>query len=816
MNIQEKIRRMTLEEKAGLCSGGDYWHTKAIEHLGIPAVMVTDGPHGLRKQRSDAADNLGINDSVEAVCFPSAAGIASSFDTEMMRAMGETLGNECQAEDVSILLGPAVNIKRSPLCGRNFEYFSEDPLLAGEMAASYISGVQSRNIGTSIKHFAANNQEWRRMSISDVVDERTLREIYLPAFEIAVKKSQPRTVMCSYNKINGTYSAENSWLLQTVLREEWGFDGYVMTDWGAMTDCRPRALAAGLDLEMPASGGINDQLIVEAVRAGTLDEAVLDRAVERILTEVFRYVEHRDCAAVFDREADHQKAVAIARETQVLLKNNGVLPLKKGVKAAFIGAFAVEPRYQGGGSSHIHAHRVVGAWESVLERGIPGVTYSPGYRVENGDLVDEHLLQEALQHAKEAEVAVIFAGLPDAFESEGYDRTHLHLPKCQNILIREICKVQKQVVVVLHNGSPVTMPWLDQVAAVLESYLGGEGVGEAQIDLLYGEHSPCGKLAETFPRALSDTPCYRNFPGNPMTVEYREGLYVGYRYYDTVHREVLFPFGHGLTYTTFDYSGLRTAKKVAEKDGLRVSVTVRNTGAVDAAEVVQLYVAPPKGAVYRPIHELKAFARVFLKAGEKKTVELQACPRAFEYYDPAFGGWRAESGIYTIEVGASSRDIRLTAPVEVRSDTPDFTPEDRSQQLPSYYNGQIAQVPDAEFAALLGHAIPSPTRESSLPLTANDTLADAVETKWGARIEKLLRKALLRRGGEMANGGMMYHSIMEMPLRNLRTMTGGLITEKMLGALLSLLRDESAGAAVRALGKEAVGILKGLLNKKKN
>lgn len=810
MDMKALVAELTLEEKAGLCSGEDFWHTKAVERLGIPSVMVTDGPHGLRKQ-DDTADNLGINQSVEAVCFPSAAGIASSFDTEMMYEMGRTLGNECQAEDISILLGPAVNIKRSPLCGRNFEYFSEDPYLAGEMAQSYINGVQSQNVGTSIKHFAANNQEYKRMVISDVVDERTLREIYLPAFEIAVKKAQPRTVMCSYNKINGVYSAENKWLLDDVLRGEWGFKGYVMTDWGAMTDNRPKALEAGLELEMPASAGINDKLIVEAVRAGTLDEKVLDRAVERILTVVYDYVEHRSQDALFDREADHQKAVAIARETQVLLKNDGVLPLKKNANIAFIGAFAKEPRYQGGGSSHINAHRVVGAWESANERGITGLSYAQGYRVENGDRVDEHMLREAVETAKKAEVAVIFAGLPDAFESEGYDRTHLHMPKCQDILIQEICKVQKNVVVVLHNGSPVEMPWLPKVSAVLESYLGGEGVGEAQIDLLYGDYSPCGKLAETFPLKLSDTPCYRNFPGNQMTVEYREGLYVGYRYYDTAQKDVLFPFGHGLSYTTFEYSDLKTAKKVAEKDGLKLSVKVKNTGAYDAAEIVQVYVAPPKGKVFRPVHELKAFARVFLKAGEEKTVELEACPRAFEYYDVAFGGWRAESGAYTIEVGASSRDIRLTAAVEVASDSPDYVPEDRSAQMPAYYSGQIDAVPDAEFEALIGHAIPSPVRDNSLPITGNDCFADTLHTKWGRRIDVILRKALLSRGNGAMNGGMMYHTITEMPIRNLRTMSGGLVSEQMLDALLRMLNGQGGGGT---LVKEGLGAVMALIKQK--
>lgn len=790
IEIKRIVSEMTLEEKAGMCSGGDFWHTKAVERLGVPAMMVSDGPHGLRKQ-ADKADHLGLNESIDAVCFPSAAGTAASFDRALLRELGQALAEECQAEDVGVLLGPAVNIKRSPLCGRNFEYFSEDPYVAGEMAASYIEGVQAGHVGTSIKHFAANNQESRRMTISDVVDERTLREIYLPAFETAVKRAQPWTVMCSYNRINGVYSAENPWLLDQVLRREWGFEGFVMTDWGAISESRTRCLRAGLELEMPASGGINDKKLVEDVRNGVLEEHVLDQAVERILKILYQYVENRDTNAVFDRDAHHEKAREYARNTQVLLKNDGVLPLQQGQKIAFIGAFAKQPRYQGGGSSCIHAHQVVGAWQAAQAQGIENLTYSPGFVRESGDRIDEYMLLNAVEAARTADVAVVFAGLPDSFESEGYDRKHLHLPKCQNVLIEEIAKVQKNIVVVLHNGSPVLMPWLGRVSAVLESYLGGEAVGEAQVDLLFGAYNPNAKLAETFPRALKDTPCWGNFPGGAQTVEYREGLYVGYRYYDTVGADILFPFGFGLSYTQFAYTDASVgARTISEGEELAVRFTLTNTGERDGAEIAQVYVKAPDGAVYHPVHELKGFEKVFLKAGESKTVELTLDARAFQYYDVAFGGWRAQGGDYTIEIGASSRDIRCQERVHVRTASPEFAPADRREEMPAYYTGRVVQAEDSEFEALLGDKIPPAQRDRRRPFDWNDTLLDAKDTKWGGRLIRLINRA--KRGKDDPNLLMMVEMITSMPLRVLYTMSSGLFTENMMDGLLKMLNGEGA------------------------
>ena len=664
-DVKGIIREMTLEEKAGMCSGKDFWHLKGVERLGIPEVMVSDGPHGLRKQAAEA-DHLGLNESIKAVCFPTACATACSFDRDLLEEMGERIGDECQAEDLSVILGPAVNIKRSPLCGRNFEYFSEDPYLASQMAAAHIKGVQSKNVGTSIKHFAANNQEHRRMSCSSEVDERTLREIYLAAFETAIKEAKPDTVMCSYNRINGEFASENHWLLTEVLRDEWGFDGYVMSDWGAVND-RVKGLKAGLELEMPASGGTTDKEIVEAVKNGELDEAVLDRAVERILNIVFKFVDNRQ-EGKFDKEEDHKLAAKIEAESMVLLKNEGVLPLPtQGKKIAFIGKFAEAPRFQGGGSSHINSFKITGALEAVKE--VAQVTYAQGYDIKE-DVIDQDMLNQAVETAKEADVAVIFAGLPDAFESEGYDRSHMRMPECQNTLISEIAKVQENVVVVLHNGSPVEMPWADEVKGILEAYLGGQAVGQAEVDVLFGKANPCGKLAETIPYKLADNPSYLNFPGDGQTVAYKEGVFVGYRYYDTKEMPVRYPFGYGLSYTTFEYSDLQlSADKIKDTDTLKVTLKVKNTGDRAGKEIVQLYVADKTGAACRPVKELKNFVKVELQPQEEKTVEMELDKRSFAWYNTQIHDWYAASGEYEILAAASSRDIRLKKTVYVESTT---------------------------------------------------------------------------------------------------------------------------------------------------
>lgn len=657
--ISELLAGMTLEEKAGLCSGADFWHTKAVGRLGVPAMMVSDGPHGLRTQREGA----GVNESITAVCFPAGCAAAASFDPDLLRREGETIGAEARAVGVGVVLGPAVNVKRSPLCGRNFEYYSEDPCLAGTLAAAYIRGVQSRGVGTSIKHFAANNQEYRRLTCSSDMSERTLREIYLPAFEKAVKEAAPWTVMCSYNRINGVYASENKTLLTDILRREWGFEGFVMSDWGAVAD-RVRGLQAGLDLEMPGCGGVNDKKIVAAVRAGTLDEAVLEKAVGRILNVVLRHADLAGTAAgeELDLPGDHTAAASMAADCAVLLQNRGTLPLKQDQKVVYIGGFAQTPRYQGGGSSHVNPYKVESALEAARARGRT-VDYVEGFPADRDQREETEFLR-AVEAAEAADAAVIFAGLPESFESEGYDRRHMRLPEAQNNLIARVAAVQKHTVVVLHTGSPVECPWAEDVSAILCMYLGGEGVGRATDALLYGEADPCGRLPETWPLRLEDTPCYLDFPGNGRTASYREGVFVGYRWYDARKMPVRWPFGHGLSYTGFVYrSASASANTMTDGGSVEVTVTVRNSGARYGREVVQLYIAPPENTVPRPPKELRHFAKVALQPGEETTVTFTVTPRDLCYYDEELDDWYAESGEYKILLGHSSRNIPTVLPL---------------------------------------------------------------------------------------------------------------------------------------------------------
>lgn len=665
--IQEKIRnlisQMTLEEKAGMCSGLDFWHLKGIERLGIPSVMVTDGPNGVRKQ-SEKADHLGINDSEQSICFPAGCAVASSFDRNLVRKLGETVGKECQAMGVSTILGPSMNIKRSPLCGRNFEYYSEDPYVSSELGTAMVEGVQSQNIGTSTKHFIANNQEKRRHTNSSDVDERTLREIYLASFEQTIKKAKPWTVMSSYNRINGTYVGESREYLTKILREEWGFDGLVLSDWGGVND-RVEALQAGLDLEMPSSNGMNDARIVKAVQEGSLSESVVDCACERILNMIFKYVENKEEAAVFHYGMDHKIAAEIEEECMVLMKNEEhILPLKKEQKIVFIGKYAEEPRYQGGGSAHITSWKVESALEAVS--GIGKITFAKGFD-DVSEALDDKLVEEALEAAAKADVVVVFAGLPDKFESEGYDRKHLNLPKCQNELIERILKVQKQVVVVLHNGSPVLMPWRDKVKGILEAYLGGEAVGSAVVRVLFGMKNPSGRLAETFPMRLEDTPCYLTYGKGRDHANYQEGVFVGYRHYSSIGREVLFPFGYGLSYTEFEYCNLHLDKgEMQDTDTLTVQVDVKNTGMLTGKEVIQLYVTPPEGDTVRPVRELRGFEKVELEPGETKRVTFTVDMRAFAYWNTEIHDWFVESGSYGIMIGKNVQDILLEEVVLVQ------------------------------------------------------------------------------------------------------------------------------------------------------
>ncbi|NSW53237.1 MAG: glycoside hydrolase family 3 C-terminal domain-containing protein [Anaerolineae bacterium] len=807
-DIQALIKQMTLEEKASLCSGLDFWHLKGIERLGIPSLMVTDGPHGLRKQSGDA-DHVGLNESVPATCFPTASALASTWDRELVFQVGQALAEECRQEQVGVILGPGANIKRSPLCGRNFEYFSEDPYLTGEMAKSHIQGVQSKGIGTSLKHYAANNQEYRRMSIDALVDERTLREIYLPGFETAVKEAQPWTMMCSYNRLNGEYASEHPWLLNQVLRDEWGFQGLVVTDWGAVND-RVKGLLSGLDLEMPGSMGVNDARIVKAVRQGVLDESVLDRAVERILQMVFRALETLQEPYQYDADAHHALARKVAAEGSVLLKNDGILPLTKTCKVAILGEFAKQPRYQGSGSSRINPSRMDTAYEEYLRlAGADAVVgYAPGYR-SNTDAVEAELIQEAVSLSRQAEVVIIFAGLTDTYESEGFDRDHMRMPANHNALIEAVAAANPNVVVVLSNGSPVEMPWLGKVKAVLEGYLGGQVGGGAAVDLLLGLVNPGGKLAETFPVRLEDTPCYPYFPGGPRTVEYREGLYVGYRYYDTAQKDVLFPFGFGLSYTTYEYSGLRlSAGEIHAGDDLTATLRVKNTGSCTGKEIVQLYVRDVTSSVFRPEKELKGFAKVELAAGEEKEVSITLGSRAFAYYDTAAQDWLVEDGAFEILIGASAADIRLVERVEIRSEH-----KNAVMELPTVVQGCYAhpakdwRVSDAAFSALLGREMPPMDYLPGEPLTLTSPIGDFPRKPLGKVIYNMFRKQAAKssplsgEGTDETTALMIERMLADMPIGKMLMFSNGAMSEEMIEGMVLL----ANGKVLRGLSRLKAG-----------
>jgi beta-glucosidase len=661
--ITELIKKMTLEEKAALCTGAGPWTTTPVERLGIPEMTVTDGPHGVRRVEDV---HTFISKSVPATCFPTAASMASTWNVDLIHKVGEALAEECIAMKVDVILGPGVNMKRTPLCGRNFEYYSEDPYLAGEVAVSFIKGVQSKGVGTSLKHFAANNQEYQRSTISSEVDERTFREIYLPAFEAAVKQARPWTVMCSYNKLNGTYASQNHKLLTEILKDEWGFEGLVVSDWGAVHD-RVEALKAGLDLEMPGPRERRVKAVIEAVRSGKLDEAVLDEAVHRILDIVFKAADVKKGGS-FDAAKNHALARRVAGEGMVLLKNSGVLPINKEKKIAVIGRSAKEAYYQGGGSSHINPTQVDNPYEELQNiAGDAILSYAQGYPEDES--VDQALIDEACKNARSADVALLYICLPATKESEGYDRTDLDLTAHQVALINAVTAVQMNTVVILNNGAPVVMSdWIEGTAAVLEAWMMGQAGGGAIADVLYGKVNPSGKLAETFPLTLKDTPAYINYPGENGVVRYGEGIFIGYRYYDAKDVPTLFPFGHGLSYTTFEYKNPRVSSQTFQDvDGLTVSVDVTNTGKLVGKEVVQVYVHDRKSKLVRPPKELKGFAKVELQPGETKTVTFSLDFRAFAYYHPAYRQWITEDGEFDILIGASSTDIRHTKTVTLQS-----------------------------------------------------------------------------------------------------------------------------------------------------
>lgn len=668
-DIKALIAEMTLEEKVSLLTGANAWSTVAIPRLGIPSINLSDGPHGLRR-----CDGLGWNDSVPATCFPPAVLLACSFDEELAKKQGAAIGEEAQAQDVQIVLGPANNIKRSPLGGRCFEYCSEDPVLSGHIAAGVIDGIQSKKVGTALKHFACNSQETERFVMDEIIDERALREIYLASFEYPVKNAKPASVMCAYNKVNGEYCSQNKWLLSDVLRDEWGFKGFVMSDWGAV-DNRAQGVYAGLELEMPGTGGENKRELMNAVNGervsmpstdpkfkNKLNIYQINKAVMRLLEVVFALHEKKT-GKPCDYPKHHKTAVEIARESMVLLKNNGALPIKGG-KTAVIGEMAVNPRYQGGGSSYVNAISVTKPLDAMAQYG--EVEYSQGYSLDNDK--DYEKIGEAVKLAGSCDRAVIICGLPLSYESEGYDRTHMNLPESQLRLIDEVVRRQPNTVIVLCNGSPVAMPFVGKVNGILEAYLGGEGAGEAIADLLYGKANPCGKLAESFPQYLEHNPSYGNFPGENSRVRYSEGIFVGYRWYEKHNIPVLFPFGFGLSYTNFRYDEIRLSKdRINENDEITVTVTLSNTGAIDGKEAVQIYVREENPRVSRPEKELKAFKKVFVKAGESVDVSFTLDRRCFAYWDDEIHGWRVDSGRFTVLAGGSSDSCPLSAAVDVKA-----------------------------------------------------------------------------------------------------------------------------------------------------
>ena len=796
MKHKEIISKMSLAQKARFVSGCDYWHLEEAKELGLPKIMITDGPNGLRKQdaKNRNKTKIGLGNTVSTTCFPPAATSACSWDEKLWYEEGQAMAQECLAEKVSVILGPGTNIKRSPVCGRNFEYFSEDPLLAGKSAAWIIKGIQSKGIGASLKHFACNSQEAFRMVIDEIIDERTLREIYFPAFEIAVKESQPWTVMNSYNRINGVYASQNKWLQQDVLRDEWGFEGLVVTDWGASVDRIP-GLENGTDLEMPSSGTLNTQKIIDAVKSKTLDETALDQCVDRIIDLILRAKPALNATHRYSKDKHHNTAQKIAEGSMVLLKNeDGILPLKPKQKIAVIGELAKFPRFQGAGTSFINPTRLDSALE-YLQRLKTNLTYARGYD-RTCDKADKELLREAVNAAKAADVAVVFAGLTEEFEGEGYDRADINMPSCHNNLISEVVKANPNTVVVLAGGSVVYMPWVNEVKGLLNSGLGGQATGAAVANILTGKVNPSGKTAETYPLRFEDNPTYGNYPGGPVTSEHRESVYIGYRYYDTAEKEVLFPFGYGLSYTTFAYSDIKVSSKdIKDTDTLEVSFKIKNTGSVDGAEIAEIYVADQESTIFRPKKELRAFTKVFLKAGEEKEVTVELGKRAFAYYNVNIGDWHVETGAFDILVGASSRDIRLTETVNVTSTVEAQIPDYR-KTAPAYYTADLNGMKGEQFEAVYGQKLPSPAFDKSKKIDIYCCLNDARHTKWGGRICKLIEGIMSKMGSDANGDGKMLAAMAtQIPIRNFIAMSMGVFSPEMADGLLMILNDDRSSFA---------------------
>jgi beta-glucosidase len=787
----EIIEKMSLEQKASFVSGFDYWHLEEAPELGLPKIMVTDGPHGLRKQNTDkkTSNGIGLGNSVPATCFPPAATSSCSWDPELLTKAGEAMGAECLKEQVSVLLGPGTNIKRSPVCGRNFEYFSEDPYLAGKCSAAVINGIQSKGVGTSLKHFCANSQEAFRMVIDEIIDERTLRETYLPAFEIAIKEAQPWTVMNAYNKINGVYASQNGHTQQEIARGEWGFKGLFVTDWGSSVDRIP-GLINGTDLEMPTSGALNQKKIIAAVNSGELDEAVLDERVDTVVDLIIKSKPALAEEHTFSFEEHNEIAARIAEGSMQLLKNDdNILPLKPGQKVAVIGEMAESPRFQGAGSSVINPSHLDNALENLQKLGVD-VTYARGYE-KSKDEINAELFEEAENAARNADVAIVFAGLTEEFEGEGYDRETINMPSSHNALIEKIALANENTVVVLAGGSVVLMPWLNNVKALLNSGLGGQAGGIAVARILTGEVNPSGKTTETYPKFFEDNPTFGNYPGGPVTSEHRESVFIGYKYYDAANLEVVFPFGFGLSYTSFEYSDLKlSAKSIKDTDTLTVSFKIKNTGDVDGAEIAQLYVADKESTIFRPVKELRAFKKVFIKAGEEAEVSLELDKRAFAFYNVNINDWCVETGDFDILVGASSRDIKLEATVNVEGTVECEIPDYR-ETAPNYYNN-VSGITREDFAAVYGE-LPSPDIDESKKIDIYCCLNDARHTKWGGKLCRMIEKIMSKMGSaENGDGKMLAAMATQIPIRNFIAMSMGVFSPKMADGLLKMLNDDES------------------------
>ena len=793
---QDIISKMTLEEKCYYLSGKDFWTTRTVEHAGVPSITLSDGPHGIRKQEG-AGDQLGLNGSVPATCFPTAATMANSWDPELGEELGRCLGEEAAVQNVSVLLGPGMNMKRSPLCGRNFEYFSEDPYLAGKIAAGYIRGIQSTGVSACPKHFAANNTELRRQASDSVVDERTFREIYLTAFEIAVKEAKPKSIMSAYNMINGVYANENVHLLQEILRDEWGFDGFVVSDWGSCNDYTD-GVRAGANLEMPTTAGDSGNQLVKAIYDGRIAEREVDQRVDELLDVVL--ATRAACDAYqgkqFDVEAHHAMAMKASEQSVVLLKNEaGILPLAKGAKVAVIGDFADTPRYQGAGSSVVNPTKLDSTMGVIGNFDLNVVGFEKGYpRVGKGDPA---MVAAAVELAKQADYVLLYLGLDEISESEGLDRSHMKLPQSQVELLAAVSEANANVIVVMSAGSAVEMPWLDQCKGLVHGYLCGQAGASAVLKVILGDVNPSGKLSETYPVSYEDVPSAPYFPAKERTVEYREGLYMGYRYFETADVPVLFPFGYGLSYTTFAYSDLKVTDKKA-------TFTLTNTGDRDGAEVAQLYVSAQCKGVYRPVKELKGFQKVFLKAGESKQVTIELDDKAFRYFNVKTNKFEIEPGVYDILIGASVADIKLSGSVRLKGTAAPLPY--KMAELPSYASGQIKNVSDEEFTKLLGHAIPDGHWSGTLQM--NDAICQLYYAKsLKARLVWKVLTHLLNKSIEKGKPDLNITFIYNMPFRAIGKMAGGMVSQEMCEGIVTIVNGHAI-AFFKGLGKVIGGFFR--------